>query len=101
MPKEAIREEESKTVAEKELLLFCTSLAEKIVEDGGLEKFLQENPEHAKALLTARQEVKENPAIMNLASELSEVPVKDLEQSHDALEMLCTELIGANNGAGE
>ena len=109
MPKEAITEEESKTVAgeppqtmtKEEFLLFCVDLAENIVEDGGLEEFLRQHPEHAKSVLTARQEVKENTAIMNLASELSKVPVEDLEQSHDELEILCTELIGANNGAGE
>ena len=109
MPKEAITEEESKTVAgeppqtmtKEEFLLFCTSLAKKIVEDGGLEKFLQENPEHAQSVLTARQEVKENPGIMSLASKLSEVDVKDLEDSQGKIETFCKELIGANNDAGE
>ena len=105
MPKEAITEEESKTVAgeppqtmtKEEFLLFCVDLAENIVEDGGLEKFLQENPEHAQSMLTALQEVNDDSDIMNLASKLSKVPVMELEGSHDKIETFCLELIGQNN----
>jgi len=109
MSKKTTTEKESNTVAgeppqtitEKEMLLFCTSLAEQIIEDGGLEKFLQDHPEHAESMLAARKQVENNPDIMALASNLSGVSVKDIQQSHDALEGFCKELIGANNDAGE
>ena len=92
--------EPSQTITEKEMLLFCTSLAEQIIEDGGLEKFLQDHPEHAESMLAARKQVENNPDIMTLASELSKVPVEDLQQSHDALEEFCMRLIGeASNDA--
>ena len=109
MSKKTTTEKESKTVAgepsqtitKEELLTFCVDLAKEIVENGGLEEFLRQHPEHAESMLAARQQVKNNPDIMTLASELSEVPVGDLEQSHDALEELCMGIMGANNDAGE
>ena len=109
MSKKTTTEKESKTVAgepsqtitKEELLLLCVDLAKEITKEGGLEKFLQDHPEHAESMLAARQQVKNNPDIMTLASKLSEVPVGDLEQSHDALEEFCKELIGANNDADQ
>lgn len=91
--------EPSQTITKEELLTFCVDLAKEIVENGGLEEFLRQHPEHAESMLTARQQVKNNPDIITLASKLSEVEVKDLKESHDALEEYCKELIGASNDA--